>query len=77
MPLGTAKSALDVLAGVTSEYLLNVGRTITFLSDKYANKMTPEVRVCLGATVRAFVHEHYRKSFFILCLRAEQLRYKT
>jgi transcriptional activator SPT7 len=39
---GTAKSALDVLTGVTSEYLLNVGRTIKLLSDKFANKMTPE-----------------------------------
>jgi transcriptional activator SPT7 len=34
--LGTAKSALDVLAGVASEYLLNVGRTIKLLSDKFA-----------------------------------------
>ncbi|KAI0941499.1 hypothetical protein AcW1_003374 [Taiwanofungus camphoratus] len=39
---GTSKVALDVLAGVTSEYLLNVGRTIRFLCDKYAKKMTPE-----------------------------------
>jgi transcriptional activator SPT7 len=51
VPLGTAKSALDVLAGVTSEYLLNVGRTVTFLSDKFANQMTSEVRFCSGATV--------------------------
>lgn len=36
--------ALDVLASVTSEYLLNVGRTIRFLCDKYGNKMTAEVR---------------------------------
>jgi hypothetical protein len=43
---GTAKSALDVLAGVASEYLLNVGRTITFLSDKFAHTMTPEVIFC-------------------------------
>lgn len=44
LTLGAAKSALDVLAGVASEYLLNVGRTIKLLSDKFANKMTPEVR---------------------------------
>ena len=35
--------ALDVLTGVASEYLLNVGRTIQFLSDKYGKKMSPEV----------------------------------
>jgi transcriptional activator SPT7 len=40
---GTSEVALDVLAGVTSEYLLNVGRTMRFLCDKYAQKMTPEV----------------------------------
>ncbi|KAL6305105.1 hypothetical protein BKA93DRAFT_230818 [Sparassis latifolia] len=39
---GTSKAALDVLASVTSEYLLNVGRTIHFLCDKYADKMTSE-----------------------------------
>ncbi|KZT72342.1 hypothetical protein DAEQUDRAFT_755185 [Daedalea quercina L-15889] len=39
---GTSKAALDVLAGVASEYLLNVGRTIRFMCDKYAKKMTPE-----------------------------------
>ncbi|KAF8873938.1 hypothetical protein BD779DRAFT_1568335 [Infundibulicybe gibba] len=39
---GTSKVALDVLAGVTSEYLLNVGRTIRFLADKYSNTMTAE-----------------------------------
>ncbi|GLB37890.1 putative bromo domain containing protein [Lyophyllum shimeji] len=39
---GTSQAALEVLAGVTSEYLLNVGRTIRFLCDKYCNTMTPE-----------------------------------
>ncbi|KAF9465226.1 hypothetical protein BDZ94DRAFT_1254846 [Collybia nuda] len=39
---GTADSALGVLAGVASEYLLNVGRTIKFLCDRYSNTMTPE-----------------------------------
>lgn len=43
---GTSKVALDVLSGLTSEYLMNVGRTIRFLCDKYAQKMTPEVRHC-------------------------------
>ena len=41
--IGTSKMALDVLTGVASEYLLNVGRTIQFLSDKYGKKMSPEV----------------------------------
>ena len=41
--IGTSKIALDVLTGVASEYLLNVGRTIQFLSDKYGNKMSAEV----------------------------------
>lgn len=39
---GTSKVALDVLAGVASDYLLNVGRNLQFLTEKYANKMTPE-----------------------------------
>ena len=41
--IGTSKIALDVLTGVASEYLLNVGRTIQFLSEKYGNKMSSEV----------------------------------
>lgn len=39
---GTSKIALDVLTGVASEYLLNVGRTIQFLSEKYGKKMSSE-----------------------------------
>ncbi|KDQ56329.1 hypothetical protein JAAARDRAFT_208033 [Jaapia argillacea MUCL 33604] len=39
---GTTKVALDVLAGVTSEYLLNVGRTMRFLCDRYSRKMSAE-----------------------------------
>jgi hypothetical protein len=39
----SSKVALDVLADVTSEYFLNVGRTIRFLSDKFGKTMTPEV----------------------------------
>ncbi|KAF9075526.1 hypothetical protein BDP27DRAFT_1358714 [Rhodocollybia butyracea] len=39
---GTSKAALDVLSGVASEYLLNVGRTIKFLCDKFANTMSAE-----------------------------------
>lgn len=34
---------MEVLAGVASEYLLNVGRTIQYLSNKYARKMSSEV----------------------------------
>lgn len=34
--------AQDVLAGVAAEYLFNVGRTMRFLEDKYAKKMSPE-----------------------------------
>ncbi|KAF9222438.1 hypothetical protein BS17DRAFT_735927 [Gyrodon lividus] len=39
---GTSAAALDVLTGVTSEFFLNVGRTLRFLCDKYAMTMTPE-----------------------------------
>ncbi|KAF5387200.1 hypothetical protein D9757_006885 [Collybiopsis confluens] len=39
---GTSKAALDVLSGVASGYLLNVGRTLKFLVDKFANAMSPE-----------------------------------
>jgi hypothetical protein len=45
--IGTSRVALDVLAGVASEYLLNVGRTIRFLCDKYSNSMTAEVMSAL------------------------------
>ncbi|KAG2158647.1 uncharacterized protein EDB93DRAFT_1245881 [Suillus bovinus] len=39
---GTSGAALDVLVGVTSEYFLNVGRTLRFMCDKYAKSMTSE-----------------------------------
>ncbi|KAK1231020.1 Transcriptional activator spt7 [Marasmius sp. AFHP31] len=39
---GSSKAALDVMTGVTADYLLNVGRTIKFLSDKFANSMSVE-----------------------------------
>ncbi|KAG2335968.1 hypothetical protein BDR05DRAFT_1063734 [Suillus weaverae] len=39
---GTSSAALDVMVGVTSEYFLNVGRTLRFMCDKYAKSMTPE-----------------------------------
>ncbi|KII95476.1 hypothetical protein PLICRDRAFT_150218 [Plicaturopsis crispa FD-325 SS-3] len=39
---GTSKVALDVLTSVTSEYFLNVGRTIRYLCDKYSNQMSAE-----------------------------------
>ena len=54
---GTSKAALDVLTGVASEYLLNVGRTIQFLSDKCGNKMSPEVGIeyaSLSSVVRSY-----------------------
>jgi len=40
---GTSQVSLDVLSGILAEYISNVGRTIKFLSDKYAGTMTPEV----------------------------------
>jgi hypothetical protein len=43
LAIGTSKIALDMLTGVASEYLSNVGRTIQFMSDKYGKKMSPEV----------------------------------
>jgi hypothetical protein len=55
--IGTPKIALDVLTGVALEYLLNVGRTIHFLSDKCGNKMSAEVRLehaSLVSTVRSY-----------------------
>ncbi|KAG6880094.1 hypothetical protein C0992_006368 [Termitomyces sp. T32_za158] len=39
---GTSQVTLDVLSGVASDFLLNVGRTIRYLSDKYGATMTPE-----------------------------------
>jgi len=34
--------SLDVLSGITAEYLSNVGRTFRFYLDKYSNIMTSE-----------------------------------
>ncbi|KAI5986876.1 hypothetical protein EDD15DRAFT_2470606 [Pisolithus albus] len=39
---GASSGALDVLTGVASEFLLNLGRTLRFLCDKYAHTMTSE-----------------------------------
>ncbi|CCM01012.1 uncharacterized protein FIBRA_03060 [Fibroporia radiculosa] len=62
---GTSKVALDVLTSVTSEYLLNVGRTIRFLTDKYARKMTPEEIILHtlfeSGTTRIYELERYIK----------------
>lgn len=69
--------ALDVLTGVASEYLLNVGRTIQFLSDKYSKKMSPEV----GLEHRMFGSVIFipplRKSFCIRCSRAVSPKWET
>ena len=40
---GTSQVSLDMLSGILAEYISNVGRTIKFLSDRYAGTMTPEV----------------------------------
>ncbi|KAG1897349.1 uncharacterized protein F5891DRAFT_982735 [Suillus fuscotomentosus] len=39
---GTSSIALDVMVGVTSEYLLNVGRMLRLMCDEYVKSMTPE-----------------------------------
>ncbi|KAF4620397.1 hypothetical protein D9613_001187 [Agrocybe pediades] len=39
---GTSSVALDVLSDVAAEYLLNVGKTIRFLTDKFGKTMSPE-----------------------------------
>ncbi|KAF5355103.1 hypothetical protein D9756_005773 [Leucocoprinus leucothites] len=39
---GTTQVSLDVMSGILAEYISNVGRTIKFMSDKYAGTMTPE-----------------------------------
>lgn len=49
---GASASALDVLTSVTSEFLLNVGRTLRFFCDKYAKTMTPEVRMSRSAPIK-------------------------
>lgn len=37
--------ALGVLAHVAAEYIMNLGRTLRFYSDRYAGKLTTEVRL--------------------------------
>ena len=61
--------ALDVLTGVTSEYLLNVGRTIQFLSDKYGKKISPEVGLKYTTSGSIAFIPSLRKSFCIRRLR--------
>ncbi|KAH8977282.1 hypothetical protein EDB86DRAFT_2838091 [Lactarius hatsudake] len=39
---GSSQLALDVLTGITVEYLANVGRTFRFYLDRYSNTMTSE-----------------------------------
>ncbi|KAA1476547.1 hypothetical protein DENSPDRAFT_867330 [Dentipellis sp. KUC8613] len=39
---GSSKMALDVLSSISSEYLMNIGRTFRFYIDKHSNSMTPE-----------------------------------
>ncbi|PCH35643.1 hypothetical protein WOLCODRAFT_107620 [Wolfiporia cocos MD-104 SS10] len=62
---GTSKVSLDILAGVASEFLLNVGRTMRFLCDKYAQKMTPEEIILHtlfeSGTTRIYELERYIK----------------
>ena len=53
--IGTSKVALDVPTGVASEYLLNVERMIQLLSDKYENKMSPEVGIERGVKFRGSI----------------------
>jgi transcriptional activator SPT7 len=40
---GSSQLSLDMLSGITAEYLSNVGRTLRFYLDKYSNMMTSEV----------------------------------
>ncbi|EMD32993.1 hypothetical protein CERSUDRAFT_126483 [Gelatoporia subvermispora B] len=62
---GTSKVALDVFAGVASEYLMNVGRTIRFLCDKFGQKMTAEEIILHtlfeSGTTRVYELERYIK----------------
>ena len=77
LPVGTSKMALDVLTGVASEYLLNVGRTIQFLSDKYGKKMTSEVRLEESSWGDIVFTPSLRKSFCIHCSRAVSPKWGT
>ena len=43
MHIGSSQLALDVLTGITMEYLGNVGQTFRFYLDKYSNMMTSAV----------------------------------
>lgn len=73
--LGTSKVALDVIAGVTSEYLMNVGRTIRYLIDKHGHSMSAEVsRVIFAQVVMLTVS---RKSFCTRCSNPAYLKSRT
>ncbi|KAL0955565.1 hypothetical protein HGRIS_001806 [Hohenbuehelia grisea] len=53
---GTSEEALDVFTGVATEYLLNVGRTLRFMCDKYSHTMSPE-EITLHALFESGVSE--------------------
>ena len=58
---------MAVLAGLTCEYLLNVGRTIRYLVDQYAESMTPEVSFCVdGGWVVGGVEPHVSDSLYAI-----------
>lgn len=75
---GTSQVALDVLAGVMSEYLSNVGRTIKYLCDKRPATMTAEVNIIhLVVGFRNMTKFLSRKLFYTRYSKAVHLRFRT
>lgn len=43
--VGASKGALNVLSDVAADFMMNLGRTLRFYSDKYGQTMSAEVRL--------------------------------
>lgn len=65
-----------MLSGILTEYISNVGRTIKFLSDKYAGTMTPEVSCKFQPLINLGCSVANRKLYYIHYLRVELLKYR-
>jgi transcriptional activator SPT7 len=76
---GSSQLSLDVLSGITAEYLSNVGRTFRFYLDKYSNTMTSEVcqEASFSQPCKWRTHMACRKLFCMPSSRAASPEYKV
>lgn len=67
--------ALGVLAHVAAEYIMNLGRTLRFYSDRYAGKLTTEVSLSVAQSLAlSLISSFCSKSSCMCSERMECLR---